>query len=211
MSSASKLVPVPHRVPLCIWDSRSNSQGGWIPLWIKLSVGAWWDLLPAVWGMHPGDKGGDKSPSPQSHQWAPKKCCRNLKLRYRTLRQFSSLLCQHRYSGLLSKGWALRTKRSQFIHPCKQITEAKSKAHPTCGCMWLYWLCHFLSAMWPSCFNFLSFISLLCHPFTLSHCQNTAYLFLFWSSSLLQHFSIFHTHYGYMMDGTGHFRGGSWA
>jgi hypothetical protein len=33
------------------------------PLRIKLSVGTWWDLLPVVWGMHPGDKGGDNSPS----------------------------------------------------------------------------------------------------------------------------------------------------
>jgi hypothetical protein len=31
--------------------------------------------------------------------------------------------------------------------------------------MWLHWLFHFPSAMWPSCFNSLSFTSLLCHPF----------------------------------------------
>jgi hypothetical protein len=46
-------------------------------------------LLPVVQGMHPSNKGGDKSPSLQSWQLAPKKCCRNLKLRYGTLRQFS--------------------------------------------------------------------------------------------------------------------------
>jgi protein-S-isoprenylcysteine O-methyltransferase Ste14 len=40
--------------------------------------------------------------------------------------------------------------------------------------MWLYWLFHSPSAMWPSsCFNSLSFISLLCHPFPLLHYQNT--------------------------------------
>jgi hypothetical protein len=45
--------------------------------------------------------------------------------------------------------------------------------------------------MWPSsCFNSLSFISLLCHPFPLLHYKNTACLFLFWSSSLL-HYSSF--------------------
>jgi hypothetical protein len=32
---------------------------------------------------------GNKLPSPLSWQGAPKKCCRNLKLRYKTLRQFS--------------------------------------------------------------------------------------------------------------------------
>jgi hypothetical protein len=34
---------------------------------------------------------------------------------------------------------------------------------------------------------FLSFISLLCHTFSLPHYQNTACPFLFWSSSLLQY------------------------
>jgi hypothetical protein len=37
------------------------------------------------------------------------------------------LLCQHRLSRLMSKGWALRTKGSHLIYPCKQVTEAKSK------------------------------------------------------------------------------------
>jgi hypothetical protein len=87
----------------------------------------------------------------------------------------NSLLCQHRTSGLVSKGWAPRTKGSHLIYPCKQVTEPKSKAQPTYGCMWLHWLFHFPSAMWPSsCFISLSFISLLCHPFSLSHYQNTA-------------------------------------
>jgi hypothetical protein len=110
--------------------------------------------------------------------------CGNLKLRYGKLRQFSRkqyLLCQHRLSGLMSKGWAPRAKGSHLIDPCKQVTEAKSKAQHTYGCMWLHWLFHFPSVLWPSWFNSLSFISLLCHPFPLSH-QNTACLFLFWTS-----------------------------
>jgi hypothetical protein len=41
------------------------------------------------------------------------------------------------------KCWALRTKGSHLLYPCKQITEAKNKAQPTYGCMWLYWLFHF--------------------------------------------------------------------
>jgi hypothetical protein len=51
-------------------------------------------------------------------------------LRYRTLRPLAGsniLLCQHRLSGLLSKGGALRTKGSHLLSPCKQVTEAKSK------------------------------------------------------------------------------------
>jgi hypothetical protein len=46
----------------------------------------------------------------------------------------------------------------------------------------------FPSAMWPSsCFNSLRFISLLCHPFSMTSYQNTACLFLFWPSYLLYH------------------------
>jgi hypothetical protein len=93
------------------------------------------------------------------------------------------LLCQHRPSRLVSKGWAREQRGLTF--PCKQVTEAKSKDQPTCGCMWLHWLFYFPSAIWPSCFNSLSFISLLCYPLPLS-CQNTACLFLFLPSSLLQ-------------------------
>jgi hypothetical protein len=96
------------------------------------------------------------------------------------------LLCRYRLSRLVSKGWTLRPKRVHLIYPCKQDTEAKSKAQPTYGCMWLHWLFHSPSAMWPSlCFNSLHFIFLLCHPFPLPHYQNTACLFLFWSFSLL--------------------------
>jgi hypothetical protein len=36
-------------------------------------------------------------------------------------------LCQHRLSGLMSKGWALRTKGSHLMYTCKQITEAKCR------------------------------------------------------------------------------------
>jgi hypothetical protein len=56
----------------------------------------------------------------QSHQWVLKKCYGQLKQRHRTLRQRNNaLLCWHRLSGLMYKGWAPRTKRS-----CKQVTEA---------------------------------------------------------------------------------------
>jgi hypothetical protein len=92
-ASLPSLVPETHWVPLCIWGLHLDLPGGWVPLWIKLSVGAWWDLFLVVQGMHLGDKRGDKSLSPQSLQWAPKKCCGNLKLRYGTLRQFSRKQC----------------------------------------------------------------------------------------------------------------------
>jgi hypothetical protein len=68
MSSAPLrwLVPAPHRAPLSIRGPRPDLQEDESLLQIKLSVGAWWDLLLVVQGMHPGGKGGDKSPSPQS-------------------------------------------------------------------------------------------------------------------------------------------------
>jgi hypothetical protein len=58
------------------------------------------------------------------------KCCRILEYRDGTPRQISRkhiLLCQHRLSGLVSKGWDLRTMGFYIIYPCKQITEATSK------------------------------------------------------------------------------------
>jgi hypothetical protein len=51
-----------------------------------------WQLVgssPSSLGDAPGNKGGDKSLYPQSRQMSPQKCCGNLNLRYRTLRQFS--------------------------------------------------------------------------------------------------------------------------
>jgi hypothetical protein len=63
-------------------------------------------------------------------------------------------------------------KESHLIYPYKQVTEAKSKTQPTHDCMWLYWLFHSPSAMWPSCFNSLSFIFLLCHPLPISSSEH---------------------------------------
>jgi hypothetical protein len=42
------------------------------------------------------------------------------------------LLCQHRPSKLVSKGWALRTKESHLIYPCKQVTETKKPHMAAC-------------------------------------------------------------------------------
>jgi hypothetical protein len=49
---------------------------------------------PAVWVTHPGDREVKKLPSPQSWQWAPKKCYGKTEQRNRTLNQGSNpLLC----------------------------------------------------------------------------------------------------------------------
>jgi hypothetical protein len=48
---------------------------------IKLSVGTWWDLLPEVWGIHLGDKGGDNSPSPVIPDKPPSNVAGNYELR----------------------------------------------------------------------------------------------------------------------------------
>jgi hypothetical protein len=69
MSSAPfpLLVPVLQWVPLCILGLHPDLLGGWIPLWIKLSIGTCgisWQSRQ----MHLGDKVGDNSPSPQSQR-----------------------------------------------------------------------------------------------------------------------------------------------
>jgi hypothetical protein len=64
-------------------------------------------------------------------QWAPKKCCGMFASwdtgLWRQLAGSNIVFCQYRRSGLVSKDWAPRTKRSHLIYPCKQLTEAKSK------------------------------------------------------------------------------------
>jgi hypothetical protein len=123
------LVPVPHWVLLCIRGPQPDSPAGWIFLQIKLSIGTWWDLL-VVQGMHSDDKGGDNSPSLQSQMSIQEMLQEFASWDMGLLRQLAgsnALLCQHRLSRLMSKGWALRTKGSHLIYPCKQVTEAKSK------------------------------------------------------------------------------------
>jgi hypothetical protein len=82
-------------------------------------------------GMHPGDRGGDNSPSPQSQITSPQEMLWEFaSWDMGLLKQLAGsniLLCQHRLSGLMSKGWAPRTKWPHLIYPCKQVTEAKSK------------------------------------------------------------------------------------
>jgi hypothetical protein len=125
------LVPVPHWVPLCIWGPHPNLPWGWIPLWIKLPIGAWWDLLWQSKGTHPGDKGGDNSLSPKSQITSFQEMLREFASwdtgLLRQLAGSNVLLCQHRLSRHMSKGWAPRTKESHLIYPCKQDTEVKSK------------------------------------------------------------------------------------
>jgi hypothetical protein len=106
------------------------------------------------------------------------------------------LLCQHRLSRLVSKGWAPRTKGSHLIHPCKQVTEVKNKSNP-----------------YMVIFNFIGYFTLVLHDIFPPQCYITflifrflrfylsarpslppccfirtqAYTVFFWSSSLLQH------------------------
>jgi hypothetical protein len=115
---------------------------------------------------------------------APKKYCGNLKLRYGTLRQFSrkqhfnvleqtqwtrvqSLSPENRILTLYTLASRLQKQKAKFI--------PHMAAYDFIGC--------FISYVTFSS-NFLSFICLHCHLFPLPHYQNTACLFLFWSSTL---------------------------
>jgi hypothetical protein len=111
------LVPVFHRLH-CVPEAFTTT-GEWVPP--RDQTVPWHlvgSLLPAVWGMHPGNKGGDKSLSPQSWQWASKKCCRISSWdtgHWGSLAGSNISLCWHRLSRLLSKGWAPRTKGSHLM------------------------------------------------------------------------------------------------
>jgi hypothetical protein len=87
--------------------------------------------------MHPGDKEitNHHLHNPSNETW---KCCRNLKLRYGTLRQFNRkqsfiVLIQTQQTHV--QRLSLENKEVSPYILCKQVTEAKSKAQPTCGCM----------------------------------------------------------------------------
>jgi hypothetical protein len=80
------LVPVPHQVPLCIWGLHPDSLGGRV---LPLDQAVCWHLV--------GSKGGTPETREMTNHYlcnpskgAPKKWCRNLKLR---LRQFSRKQC----------------------------------------------------------------------------------------------------------------------
>jgi hypothetical protein len=144
--------------------------------------------------------------------WSSKKCCGNLKLRNRTLRKFSrkqhfivSTQTQWTHVQRLSPQ---NKEASPYVHlQAGYRSKKQSSTH-----LWLhvtFWIFHFPSAMWPSCFNSLSFISLLCHPFPClirtqpvcffsgpPPCYNTADVLFFWLTScsrkqLLVSFSMF--------------------
>jgi hypothetical protein len=83
------------------------------------------------------------------------------------------LLCLHRLSGLVSKGW-VREKRGLTLYTLpSRLQKRKARFNPymvACNSIGYF----SPSATWPSsCFNSLSFISLLCCPFPLLHYQNT--------------------------------------
>jgi hypothetical protein len=49
----------------------------------------------------------------------------------------SNVYCAGTDPGLVSKGWAPRTKGSPLIYPCKQVTEARSKKQSSTH-IWLH-------------------------------------------------------------------------
>jgi hypothetical protein len=115
-------------------------------------------------------------------QW----CCGNLKLRYRTLRQLSRKQC----FIVWAQTQRLSPKNKEVFPYIPLQASYRSKKQSSTH-LWLHvtsWLFYFPSAMWPSCFNsfkfYLSALPSLSPP-TPSR-WNTACLFLFWPSSLLQ-------------------------
>jgi hypothetical protein len=145
-----------------------------------------------VWCTHPSDKGVDKSPSLKSQQMSsPKKCCGNLKVRYRTLRKFSRkqhfiMMAQTQWTHV--QRLSPRTKGSCLIYPCKHVTEAKKQSLTH---IWLHVTS--LAILFPQCyvtffmFQFFKFyLSVMpsLPPATLS--EHRPSLFFFWTSSLLQ-------------------------
>jgi hypothetical protein len=95
-----------------------------------LSIHAWWDsLFPVDQGMHPGDKGGEKAPSPQS-QTSPQNHTRNLEQRQRTLRQFSwksHFIVLAQTQQIQVQRLSLKNKGSLPYIPLKEVYRSKKQ------------------------------------------------------------------------------------
>jgi hypothetical protein len=125
------LVPVPHWVLLCIQGPHPDSLDRWVPTpdqtvhWCLVG----WFLL-AVQGMYPGDKGGEKPPSPQSWIWVPRDVAgiwNRDNGHWGNSTGSNILLCQHRVSGFESKGWAPRVKDLTSYTLASRLQKQKAK------------------------------------------------------------------------------------
>jgi hypothetical protein len=170
------LVPVPHQVPLYIWGLHLILLRGRVP---PLDQAVCWLLMvssPGGPGMHILATREVTNHQLHNPRPAPKKCCGNLKLRYRTLRQFSRkqhfiLPADSADSCPKAEPWEQKGLTLCTLVSRLQKQKARFNPYVIVGNSIGYFS---PSATWPFlCFSSLSFISLLCHPFPLLHYQNT--------------------------------------
>jgi hypothetical protein len=131
------LVPAPHWVLLCVWGPHHNMLGGWAP---PLDQAVCWclagSLLLMGQGTHPSNKIGEKKKKTHCLCNHGSKSPKNVEISSWDMGHCGSLagsnilLCQHILSGLVSKGWALRTKGSHLTYPCKQLQKQKAGSNP---------------------------------------------------------------------------------
>jgi hypothetical protein len=84
--------------------------------------------------------------------------------------------------------WTKAELQEQRVSPYMPLQAGYRSKNQSSTHIWLHVTSlafHFPSAMWPACFNSLSFIYLLCHLLPLSHCQNTSLSVSFLASPFL--------------------------
>jgi hypothetical protein len=113
-------------VPPGIVQATGSLGHHWVPmgvLWIKLSIGTWQDHFSWWYRICTSAAREVKKNIVSESQTSSQTCCRILNDRetehWGSSAGSNILLCWCRLSGLVSKGWALRTKGAYLIHPCK--------------------------------------------------------------------------------------------
>jgi hypothetical protein len=197
------LVPVPHQVLLCVWVPHPDSPGGWV---FPPDQAVCWHLINRPFSRRSGGCIPATREVKNHHLCNPgSKPPRNVTGiliwdmgPWDNSAGSNILLCWHRLSRLMSKGWEQRGIALYTLASRLQKEKARSKPYMvTCNSIGYFTLvlCDFLpppsalptaSAIWPfPHLDSLGFISLLCHPYlpaTLS--EHGPCLSLFFSSLL---------------------------
>jgi hypothetical protein len=123
------LVPVTHQFPLCIWGPHPDSLGRWIPppgqvvLWHLVGSSSNSPVTREVTNYHLRNPGNEPPRNVAGlSSWVMGHWGR--------LAGSNVLLCQHRLSGLVSKGWARERRGLTLCTLASRLQKQKARSNP---------------------------------------------------------------------------------